>query len=249
MQRVSVLKMSVTVASCSEVVSKVSEWISGEDKSKYICVSNVHMCMEVFDSLEYRHIVNSADVVVADGLPISVGQRMLGAHKAVQVRGEDLMLGLCGLAQEKGYKIGFFGSSEKTLLQLSDALAQLFSQLEMPIQISPPFRDLSEEENSSYRESIRNAQVDILFVGLGCPKQERWMAQNFRDANCTMVGVGAAFDFISGNKARAPIWMQRSGLEWVHRLLDEPSRLWRRYLINNPRFLFRFSIQYFKSKF
>lgn len=216
---------------------------------RYICVSNVHMCMEVFDDPHYRKVVNGSDMTVPDGLPISKAQRLLGYRDAEQVRGEDLTLSLCDMAAKEGIAVGFFGSTPELLKQLGDVLARKFIGLNIVYSESPPFRTISDEEDRQYIEGINTSGAMLLFVGLGCPKQELWMASHRDHLHCTMLGVGAAFDFIAGNKKQAPRWLQRIGLEWLFRLISEPGRLWKRYFKHNPRFIYYFAGQLLGKKY
>lgn len=215
----------------------------------YICLSNVHMCMEAFDDKGFQKVVNEADLVLADGKPISIAQRLLGNSSASQVRGQDLMEGICEVAQSNGIKLGLYGGvSDMVLDSVEDALISKYPSLNIAFKYSPPFRDLTEDESDIVEKRIKNSGVELLFVGIGCPKQERWMYSRRNDFDCIMFGVGAAFDFISGEKMHAPKIMQKLGLEWLFRLLCEPRRLWKRYLKQNPRFIYFLFEQYLKSR-
>ena len=144
---------------------------------------------------------------------------------------------LCADAQAQGVKIGLYGASPTTLQALVENLQNAFPLLDIAYQFSPPFRDLKDDEDDAVCQSIAQAGVGLLFVGLGCPKQEYWLAQHRGRIPAVMLGVGAAFDFHAGTASRAPAWMGDLGLEWTHRLLANPRRLWRRYLISNSMFL------------
>lgn len=245
-----VLTMRADVTNLSLAVGAVSE-ISKSRKGAYVCVSNVHMCMETFDDVAFRSVVNDADLVIPDGRPISWAQKLLGAKGAEQVRGQDIMNELCRISGEKNLNIGLYGGSSESVLD--DVVGKLkcqFSDIQITYRYSPPFRPLSAEEDAEIVRSINDAQVNVLFVGIGCPKQERWMASHKEHLHCVMLGVGAAYDFIAGSKRHAPRWMQKIGMEWLFRLLSEPRRLWKRYLKQNPRFVFYFLQQWlFNKKF
>jgi len=216
----------------------------------YVCVSNVHMCMETYDSLEFRKIVNNADLVIPDGRPIFWAQKLLGYKDAQQVRGQDIMNALCEESNQGELKIGLYGGSSNDVLnQVIRSLTKTYPNISIVYSYSPPFRALTVAEDIQIIKDINSAKVDVLFVGIGCPKQERWMAEHKESLNCVMLGVGAAFDFICGSKKHAPRWMQKVGLEWLFRLVSEPKRLWKRYLKQNPRFIYHFSIQLVKTKF
>jgi len=167
-------------------------------------------------------------------------QSLLGRPEATQVRGEDLTTDLFAFAEKRGVPIGIFGGTEALLLQLRRVLRARFPRLEIAYLESPPFRTITEEEDRKHVAAINSSGARILFVGLGCPKQERWMAAHKDRLSVVMLGVGAAFDFIAGSKRAAPRWIQRIGLEWIFRLCNEPKRLWKRYLNHNPRFLWQF---------
>jgi len=241
--------MNVNVTSVRDILFKVDEWLLSP-KGRYICVANVHMCMETFDSQSFRKVVNHADLVVPDGKPLSIAQKLLGHKKAVQIRGQDIMHSLCELSGPRDINIGFYGgSSDAVLNSVRSNLVQKNPNVQITYSFCPPFRSLSPEEDFNVSQEINNANVDILFVGIGCPKQEVWMAEHKNKINCIMLGVGAAFDFISGNKKEAPRWMQKMGMEWLFRLASEPRRLWKRYLKHNPRFVYYFIRQLLGKKY
>jgi N-acetylglucosaminyldiphosphoundecaprenol N-acetyl-beta-D-mannosaminyltransferase len=245
---VNVLTMETNVTSLSDTLSVVSS-LSSSNVGSYVCVSNVHMCMETFDSTDFRSVVNNADLVIPDGRPIYWAQKLLGYKSAQQVRGQDIMNALCESSGARGLNIGLYGgSSEELLNTVVDKLKKKYPDIRIAYRYSPPFRELTEIEDSKIVSDIIAAGVDVLFVGIGCPKQERWMAEHKSKLPCVMLGVGAAYDFIAGSKKHAPRWMQSIGLEWLFRLLSEPKRLWKRYLKQNPRFIYHFCIQLLKQK-
>ena len=234
-----VLGMRVDGTSYRETAEAIAELVSAGDGGA-VCVSTVHMVMEAFDDPDFQRIVNSADRVTPDGVPLVWALRLLGIEKAERVYGPSLLPIVCDLARERGLSVGFYGGSAEVLDELVRRMGRRFPGLNVSFAFAPPFRALSADEDQKLIEGIEDSETNILFVGLGCPKQERWLAEHRNSLSCVMVGVGAAFDFHAGNKAQAPAWMQASGLEWLFRLCCEPKRLWRRYLYNNPRFLFHF---------
>jgi len=235
-----IITMHVNVTSLKQASGQVLTFAKAK-LSSYVCVSNVHMCMEVFDDQIFESVVNGADFVVPDGRPIFWAQRLLGFNTAQQVRGQDLMNQLCADAAKHHLNVGLYGgASTSVLTQVKAELQKANPELQIPFAFSPPFKKLSDLEMSEIAAAVNAAQVDILFVGIGCPKQELWMAAQKGQVHCVMLGVGAAFDFISGRKSHAPKWLQYLGLEWMFRLCSEPGRLWKRYLIQNPRFIFFF---------
>jgi N-acetylglucosaminyldiphosphoundecaprenol N-acetyl-beta-D-mannosaminyltransferase len=243
-----VIGLNAAVTNLEEVLSNVIH-LSGKGLGSYVCVSNVHMCMEVFDSAEFKSVVNNADLVIPDGRPLSWAQKLLGHKNAEQVRGQDIMNAICEQSGTKKLNIGLYGgSSDELLKQVITELKTSYPDINITFSYSPPFRPLTDEEDSDIVKQINDADVNVLFVGIGCPKQERWMAEHKEQLNCVMLGVGAAYDFIAGSKKHAPRWMQRVGLEWLFRLLSEPKRLWKRYLQQNPRFIYYFSKQLINHK-
>lgn len=245
-----ILGMEVAVASIAAATDQILAW-AGHGESRSVCVANVHMCMEAFDDPSFQQLVNAADLTVADGRPLVWAQRLLGYGAAEQVRGTDLTLALCRAAEHAGIPVGFYGAAPECLQDLQRFLGRTFPRLTIVCAISPPFRPLTAEEEAADAEAITRSGARILLVGLGCPKQEKWMAAHRAAVTphasrrtpplpCVMVGVGAAFDFLSGTKKDAPRWLQRLGLEWLFRFCCEPRRLWRRYLMHNPRFVWHF---------
>ena len=194
--------------------------------------------MEVYDSKSMEKVVNNADFVLPDGKPIYWMLKLLGYKKANHIRGMDLMSELCKISNERSYRVGFYGGSSSALLKKTiNNLKDFFPKLKVTYKFSPPFRPLSNDERKKVLNEINDSKVDILFVGIGCPKQEIWMNANKNQLSCTMLGVGAAFDFHAGEKLIAPIFIQKIGFEWLFRFCCEPRRLWKRYLKHNPRFL------------
>ena len=213
-----------------------------------VCVANVHMLMEAFDDREFRQLVNSADRVTPDGVPLVAALRWAGVAHAERVYGPTLTPAVCARAEQLGLSVGFYGGTDDVLAALSSELLSRYPKLEIAYLHAPPFRVLSEAEDTEVVDAIRASGVKILFVGLGCPKQERWMAAHHEPLDCVMLGVGAAFDFLAGRKRQAPSWMQGLSLEWLFRLATEPRRLWRRYLIGNSRFLYHYTRERLRSR-
>jgi len=233
---VRVLSLDVDPIGPREAVDLALGW-AAEPRGRVICAANVHMVMEAWDDEAFAALMRGADLVVADGRPVWFACRLLSSEPAQHLRGQELMSALCSSAGQRGVPIGLFGSTEETLKDLQAALRAAYPGLEIALAVSPPFRPLSEAERAQLFADLRAAGVRLLFVALGCPKQERWMLENRARSDCVMVGVGAAFDMLSGRVQPAPVWAQRAGLEWLHRLAAEPQRLWRRYAKHNARFV------------
>lgn len=212
------------------------------------CVATVHMVMEAFDAPDFQRLVNAADLVTSDGVPLVWALRWLGIPRAQRVYGPDLTPVVCREAARRGVPVGFYGGHPEVLEALTRELAARIPSLRIAFSHSPPFASLSAEEDAKLTAAIVDSGARVLFVGLGCPKQERWMATHRDPLPCAMLGVGAAFDFLAGRKRQAPRWIQDAGLEWLFRLLCEPRRLWRRYAVHNPRFAFHFSCQLVRQR-
>mgnify|MGYP000182030023 CR=1 FL=1 len=243
----SVLTMDVNITTLIDASQQVKAWAL-QQKSSYVCVSNVHMCMEVYDDKAFSNVVNKADMVLPDGKPVALALKLLGHSYAKQVRGADITIALCTLAAHEGLTIGLYGGSEQALMDFQSTLKDRLPRIKIGCAISPPFRALSVDEDAAMINQINDSGVHILFVGLGCPKQERWMAEHKGQINAVMLGVGAVFDFLSGNKKEAPVWIQSIGMEWLFRLCSEPRHLWKRYFKHNPRFVWFFGLQLLRWK-
>ncbi|HXF85157.1 MAG TPA: WecB/TagA/CpsF family glycosyltransferase [Anaerolineales bacterium] len=219
-------------AACDQIMT----W-AREGHSRYVCVANVHMLMEAYDSSGFAKVVNGADLVIPDGMPLVWLMRLKGQRDQQRVYGPTLMLHVLEAAARARIPVGFYGGMPEVLDLLVKRMQARYEGLIVAYSFSPPFRSLSPQEDEKIVEAINQSGARILFVGLGCPKQEIWMAEHRGRVNAVMLGVGAAFDFHAGVKPQAPAWMQAIGLEWFFRLMIEPRRLWKRYLIHNPRFL------------
>jgi N-acetylglucosaminyldiphosphoundecaprenol N-acetyl-beta-D-mannosaminyltransferase len=194
------------------------------------------MLMVAHDSPQYKQIINSADLVTPDGMPLVWMLRMKGCPDQQRVYGPTLMLRILEAAARENISVGFYGSSPEVLQTLLIRMLSRFPDLKIDYSFSPPFREISEKEDLEIIKNINASSARVLFIGLGCPKQERWMAEHRGKIKAVMIGVGAAFDFHAGIKPQAPLWLQKIGLEWLFRLSTEPRRLWRRYFYYNPRF-------------
>jgi len=191
-----------------------------------------------------RRIHNEAGMVTPDGMPLVWLARHWSDHPVERVYGPDLMLDACCRSLQEGWRHFFYGGADGVADLLVERLRERFPGLQVAGTFCPPFRPLSPDESREIVARIQASGADIVWVGLSTPKQERWMAEHVESLpGKVLIGVGAAFDFHAGLKRQAPAWMQRSGLEWFYRLLSEPQRLWRRYLVNNPAFVFSITLQ------
>ncbi len=232
-----ILGIHVDVINYDSAMQQTITWANDVIESRIVYAANAHMVMEAWDSPGFREIVNSADIVTPDGMPLVWMMRWKGAKGQPRVYGPTLMLHVLERAAEEGIPVGFYGSEPSTLASLVERMQKCFAGLQVVYACSPPFRKLSEEEDVQIIADIINSGASILFVGLGCPRQEIWMYEHRDELKIVLLGVGAAFDFHSGNKKQAPVLMQNIGLEWFFRLVLEPKRLARRYLYHNPRFI------------
>ena len=236
LQSLSVLGMRLDATSYQDAVERVCEWaMRGE--SRTVAVANVHSVMEAHDAASFREAINTSDLATPDGVPLVWLLKASGISSASRVYGPDLTVELLRAAEQRHLPVGFFGGTPKALDGLLATVGERFPGVRVAYACAPPFRALDAEEDERVIEDIRTSGVRILFVGLGCPKQELWMMAHRGVIPAVMLGVGAAFDFLSGMKRQAPNWMQRNGLEWVFRLMTEPRRLFWRYAVHNPRFI------------
>jgi N-acetylglucosaminyldiphosphoundecaprenol N-acetyl-beta-D-mannosaminyltransferase len=230
------LGVRIHSTSYHEASSRILEW-AVEGRSSYVCAANVHMLMEARDSTDFSRVVNEADLVTPDGMPLVWALRSLGIPGQERVYGPDLMLRVCERAAQQQVPVGLYGGFPERMTAMKDRLQVAFPGLVIAYSATPAFRPLSLVEDEEILERINDSGAKILFVGLGCPTQERWMAARRGKVQAVMLGVGAAFDFLSGRVRQAPSWIQGMGFEWLFRLAADPRRLFLRYARHNPRFL------------
>ena len=246
--RANILGVGISIMSLEQAVESIERFIA-IGGHHYVCLCNVHTVVTSRQNNEFRHIVNEADLALPDGMPLVWGARLLGYNQRERVDGPALMLALCERSLVKNYSHFFYGGRNGVPELLAEKLMARFSGLNVAGCYSPLFRPLTSKEDKQVVKMINDSGADILWVGLGAPKQERWIADHLRRVNTpVMLGVGAAFDFHCGTLKRAPRWMRKSGLEWLFRLTQEPRRLWRRYVVTNTIFLSTFFLQLTKLK-
>lgn len=245
--RIRVVSLLADVTNHQHAIHRVAQ-LAAAKRGGYVCFSTVHMIMESHDSPEFGARVNAADMIVPDGMPLVWMQKLQGRKNATRVRANDLMIMLCEHAEKHGLKVGFYGGKQVVIDAIIERAKRDFPKLQIVYAYSPPFRPLTEEEDAQIVADINTVAPDLLFMGLGCPKQENWMHAHRDKLTAVMLGVGASFDFFAGNIKESPEWMGRLGLEWLFRLTQEPKRLWRRYLILNPRFVTLAALQLLKKK-
>lgn len=206
-----------------------------EIKGDYICVSNVHTTVTSYEDATYCAIQNGGLMAIPDGGPLSTVGQKRGYKNMERTTGPSLMGEIFEISAKKGYRHYFYGSKEETLELLQQKLTNNYPGIQIAGMYSPPFRTLTEEEDKVVVEKINETKPDFVWIGLGAPKQEKWMAAHLGKINGLMIGVGAGFDYYAENIKRAPEWMQKNNLEWLYRLLQDPKRLFKRYLITNTK--------------
>jgi len=242
-KRVNVLGVGISVLNLRTALDAIAAAVRGRRKG-YVCVTGVHGVMEAQADAAFKETLNGAFLCTPDGMPMVWAGKINGHRDMGRVYGPDLMLDVCAWSEQNPCRHFLFGGVPGVAEELRDKLTARFPKLQIVGSCTPPFRPLNAEEEKDFSERIRTTKPDILWVGLSTPKQEKFMAEYLPRLDVTlMVGVGAAFDFLSGRTRQAPRWMQRSGLEWFYRLGCEPRRLGRRYLRNNPRFALKYSGQ------
>jgi N-acetylglucosaminyldiphosphoundecaprenol N-acetyl-beta-D-mannosaminyltransferase len=236
MQTCRILGVDIAVTNMAETIAYIEENLEAL-RGDYICVSNVHTTVTASEDPEYLKVQNGAALALPDGRPLSVVSKKRGFSGAERVTGPDLMGKL--FARDNGLRHFFYGSSRETLELLKEKLLEVYPDLQIAGMIAPPFRPLTEEEDAADVAAINASGADIIWVGLGAPKQERYMYAHKGMVCGVMIGVGAGFAYHAGKIRRAPQWMQRIGMEWFYRLLQDPKRLAGRYFKTNLKFLWK----------
>jgi N-acetylglucosaminyldiphosphoundecaprenol N-acetyl-beta-D-mannosaminyltransferase len=242
-----VVSINLSLISYREALNQILE-LGSKRLPSYACFSNVHMTIEAHHSRTFKEMVNGANFAFADGMPLVFALRLLFGIRQDRIAGMDFTASVLKGCEEKGLSVFLFGSTPETLDAFYAQIKKDYPSLRLAGMISPPFRALSEDETNSMIAEINNAGTHIVLVGLGCPKQEIWMAKNSALINACLLGVGGAFGIYAGTAKRAPEWMRSVGLEWVFRWLQEPRRLFKRYAITNTLFIGLLIKQFFKTK-
>jgi N-acetylglucosaminyldiphosphoundecaprenol N-acetyl-beta-D-mannosaminyltransferase len=239
---VSVIGAPIDTLSWEDALGRLRRWADARE-SRVVCICNVHSVVTARSDDALSAAIRDADMATPDGFPVAAMLRRLGCVGQDRINGPDLMWRYCQEARAGDAAIYLYGGSQATLDALRAQLSRENPALIIAGMHSPPFRELTAEEDEAIVKAINDSGAGIVWVSLGCPKQEKWMAAHRGRTHAVMVGVGAAFDYHAGTLARAPLWMQRHGLEWLHRLASEPKRLWRRYLVTNSLFLLHSAAQ------
>ena len=241
--KVNILGVGISPVNLPQAVATLDKWRE-EGRREYVCCTSVHGLVEAERDPEVRSALNGAGLATEDGMPLVWWCQRAGFPEASRVCGADLLDAMCALAVQRGHRHYFYGGSSHVIEQLVSRLTERYPGLVVAGYRSPPFRPLSPEEDAADVAAINEARPDYVWVGLGLPKQEKWMAAHVgRIDAAALIGIGAAFDFHAGTKPRAPAWMQRSGVEWLFRLITEPRRLAPRYFVIISMFMLRASQQ------
>jgi N-acetylglucosaminyldiphosphoundecaprenol N-acetyl-beta-D-mannosaminyltransferase len=240
---VNVLGVGISPITMTSAQEQIAQWVRSGDR-QYVCVCTVATVMECRRAEDLRQVVNAAGMRTPDGMPLVWLAHLRGHREVTRVYGPDLMLAVMAESAVRGYRHYLYGGEPGVPERLARVMEGRYPGVDFVGLQSPPFASLEELCTPQAAASINERNPDIVWVGIGNPKQERWMARMRPLLTApVLIGVGAAFDFHSGVKAQAPLWMQRSGLEWLFRLAHEPRRLWRRYLLDNPWFVYEVTLQ------
>lgn len=233
---INIINVEIDQLNEDEAISRLIK-LSDASNNGYVCFVNAHSVVTAQKDMQLNQALKSSAINCPDGVSVSKLMNIFGAKSQKRVGGPDFMLRLCSEAESLGKKTFLFGNTEETLSEIKVKLLQDYPGLEIAGMISPPFRPLTDDDNKAFVSEINSSGADFLFVSLGCPKQEIWMSEHYKDLKPISLGFGAAFDFYSGRINRAPKWMRENGLEWFHRLISDPRRLWKRYFITNSLYL------------
>ena len=232
-----IISINVSYGSYTEFVTAIIQQ-AVQKVSCYVCLANVHMVLEAYQSLFFKKVINSAFLVAPDGMPVAKSFRLLHRRPQERVDGMSLLPVLLKEAEQHQLNVFFYGGTPAMLEKTTEYIAKTHPKLTLGGTYSPPFRDLTEIEMDEVAETITSSGASIIFVILGCPKQENWMHAMQGKVDAIMIGVGGALPVLVGLQKRAPLWMQINCLEWLYRLIQEPKRLFTRYLNTNNRFLY-----------
>lgn len=244
----------IDMVQISEIIDIMERWIIDKRFHNYIVVSNADTIVKSKQDSKVREAVNSSSLSIPDGISLVLLGRVSGFPLEKRTYGPDLMLDFLKVSEEKGFSHFLYGTTEETLAKLINNIRKLRPKIKIAGSYAPPFRQLTQKEDGKIVDLINNSTPDVLWVGLGCPKQELWMHEHRDRINApVMIGVGAAFDFLAGTKPQAPRWIRDNGFEWLFRLVTEPKRLWRRYLVDYPLFIYYIlagliSLRYYSQK-
>ena len=245
-ERLPIITLNVDHISFNEGLDKVMD-LALQKKPSYVCFGSVHMAIEARKNKSFLDKVNNADLLFADGKPIALACKLLHHKKQERICGPDFTPAILQKGNEKELSVFVYGSTEKVIHATKERIAKEYPAVHFAGAISPPFRKLTADEIKSDIQKINESGTHLVFVALGCPKQEEWAANNSHEINAVVLAVGAAIPFFAGLEKRAPKWMQNMALEWLYRLLQDPGRLFKRYLYTNSYFIYLLSREWIKS--
>ncbi len=237
MEKRKVISLNINIISYQQALFQVIQYAQNK-VSAYVCFANVHMVIEAYKNSDLKKLVNASAFTFSDGMPLVYAIKKLYGIKQDRIAGIDFMLDILSACEKNNLSVFFFGSTKNVLANLNKNILQKFPKLKIAGSISPPFKTLSVQENEQYAKTINESGANIVLVSLGCPKQETWAAQNHKNIAAVLLAVGAAFEIHANLKKRAPLWMQRTGLEWLYRFLQDPFRLGKRYFNTNILYIY-----------
>jgi N-acetylglucosaminyldiphosphoundecaprenol N-acetyl-beta-D-mannosaminyltransferase len=243
-----IISLEINAVNYHSTIKRIID-LSQSNTSDYICLANVHMSIEAHWEPKFAEVVNNAKLVTPDGMPLVKAMRLLYGVKQERVAGMDLLPDLLKEAEKQDLSVFFYGGTKEMLDRTKEYVTTHYPLLEKHQYFSPPFRTLTEEEEHDVMTKINDSGTNLVFVALGCPKQEKWMASMKGKINACMIGIGGALPVMVGMQKRAPKWMQQLSLEWLFRLYQEPQRLFKRYAITNSLFLLLLIKQWYFLKF
>jgi N-acetylglucosaminyldiphosphoundecaprenol N-acetyl-beta-D-mannosaminyltransferase len=246
-EKLKIISLAIDHLTFGECLETVVGW-GKERRPSYVCFANVHMVIEAYRSAAFAAEVNKASLVVADGKPLTTACFSLYRKRQERISGMDFMPAALSAAEKEGLTVFLYGSSAELLQRLRAELGRRYPGLKIGGAISPPFRSLTAEETDAHIDQINHSGAQLLFVSLGCPKQEKWMAAHYRRIRAVCLGVGGAFPVMAGSQRRAPKWMQNLALEWFYRLLLEPKRMLPRYVKTNSQFIYLMGVERLKNR-
>jgi N-acetylglucosaminyldiphosphoundecaprenol N-acetyl-beta-D-mannosaminyltransferase len=235
-----ILNLNISGLSYSETSTKIID-LAKDKISSYVCFANVHMVVEAEDDLSFANIVNNSTIVCADGMPLVKAVNFKYNKNIERVAGMDMMPTLIDLCEKEKLSVFFYGTTDEILSEIQKRIIKENPNLKIAGMFSPPFRQHSDIEKANHIELINKSGADIVFVALGCPKQERWMAENYQKMTAVLLGVGGAFPIYAKLQKRAPEWIRKISMEWFYRFIQDPKRLFKRYLYTNSKFIFLFN--------
>lgn len=236
-EKFKIISLNITHITFQDSLNHVIE-LGITKTNSFVCFANVHMTVEAYNDKSFANDLSKATLITADGKPLAMACKWLYKEEQERIAGMDFMPALISNLNKKSATIFLYGSKEDVLLAITEKIKSEFSNVKIAGYISPPFRQLTREEENEHVQIINQSGAQFVFVALGCPKQEKWMARNYDQINAVLLGVGGAFPVFANLQKRAPHWMQASGLEWFYRLVQEPKRLVRRYTYTNFMFIY-----------